>query len=53
MFGSVLNHRDLAGQLAQNHSVQTGEGFYLNPCFVEEMMGFPVGWTVLKPSAMQ
>ena len=24
-------------------------GTYLNPSFVEEMMGFPVGWTVLKP----
>ncbi len=23
----------------------TGEATYLNPCFVEEMMGFPVGWT--------
>lgn len=45
MTGSVLKHRDLAGQLAQNHSIQTGEGIYLNPYFVEEMMGFPVGWT--------
>ena len=23
----------------------TGEATYLNPSFVEEMMGFPVGWT--------
>ena len=30
-------------------SVPTGGGMYLNPSFVEEMMGFPVGWTVLKP----
>jgi hypothetical protein len=26
----------------------TGEAMYLNPFFVEEMMGFPVGWTDLK-----
>ena len=26
-----------------------GGGTYLNPSFVEEMMGFPVGWTALKP----
>jgi hypothetical protein len=24
----------------------TGAATYLNPSFVEEMMGFPVGWTV-------
>ena len=27
----------------------TGATTYLNPSFVEEMMGFPVGWTALKP----
>ena len=27
----------------------TGAATYLNPSFVEEMMGFPVGWTALKP----
>jgi hypothetical protein len=26
-------------------STQTGEAMYLNPAFVEEMMGFPAGWT--------
>ena len=26
-------------------SLPTGAGMYLNPSFVEEMMGFPVGWT--------
>ena len=31
----------------------TGEGTYLNPSFVEEMMGFPTGWTDLKPSVTQ
>jgi hypothetical protein len=29
-------------------SIPTGEATYLNPSFVEEMMGFPVGWTALK-----
>jgi hypothetical protein len=28
----------------------TGEATYLNPSFVEEMMGYPIGHTVLKPS---
>jgi hypothetical protein len=27
-------------------SLPTGAGMYLNPSFVEEMMGFPIGWTV-------
>ena len=26
----------------------TGDNTYLNPSFVEEMMGFPTGWTDLK-----
>ena len=26
-----------------------GGGMYLNPSFVEEMMGFPVGWTACEP----
>jgi DNA (cytosine-5)-methyltransferase 1 len=30
-------------------SAPTGDPMYLNPSFVEEMMGFPVGWTALKP----
>ena len=29
-------------------SVQTGGNMFLNPCFVEEMMGYPIGWTDLK-----
>ena len=28
----------------------TGEATYLNPSFVEEMMGFPIGHTVSEPS---
>lgn len=31
----------------------TGKGFQLNPQFVEEMMGFPIGWTELKPLETQ
>lgn len=26
-----------------------GQGFQLNPLFVEEMMGFPTGWTDVEP----
>ena len=26
---------------------QNGENMYLNPCFVEEMMGYEIGWTDL------
>ena len=37
-----------AGQLPNNF-VPTGGGTYLNPSFVEEMMGFPIGWTALNP----
>jgi len=31
-------------------SQATGEATYLNPSFVEEMMGFPIGYTALKRS---
>jgi hypothetical protein len=31
-------------------STPTGDPMYLNPYFVEEMQGFPVGWTDLKHS---
>lgn len=36
----------LAGAMLRDDSILTGGGTYLNPSFVEEMMGFPVGWTV-------
>jgi hypothetical protein len=39
----------LPGVVVMQCSTQNGGGTYLNPSFVEEMMGFPVGWTVLKP----
>jgi len=35
----------LPGQMLRSDSIQTGAAMYLNPSFVEEMMGFPVGWT--------
>ena len=38
--------RSQRGDLLPGSFVPTGGGTYLNPSFVEEMMGFPVGWTV-------
>jgi hypothetical protein len=35
--------KELAG------STRTGESIYLNPCFVEEVMGYEIGWTDLEP----
>jgi hypothetical protein len=35
----------LAGAMLRDDSIPTGEPMYLNPFFVEEMMGFPIGWT--------
>lgn len=39
----------LLGREIHTVSPQTGEATYLNPSFVEEMMGFPVGWTACEP----
>ena len=34
----------------EGYTVETiGKNFLLNPRFVEEMMGFPIGWTELHP----
>jgi len=38
----------LAGVMVESRSNKTGKDTYLNPSFVEEMMGYPVGWTELK-----
>ena len=38
----------LAGVMVESRSNKTGKDTYLNPQFVEEMMGYPVGWTELK-----
>ena len=35
-----------SGQTQKIDSTQTGEDIYLNPHFVEEMMGYPIGWLV-------
>ena len=46
---SQINRDGLAGAMLRNDSIPTGTATYLNPSFVEEMMGFPIGWTVSKP----
>ena len=38
----------LTGVIQESDSVPTGVPLHLNPCFVEEMMGYPVGWTDLN-----
>ena len=40
------------GDLPNIDSTQTGDNMYLNPAFCEEMMGFKIGWTDLKPLEM-
>lgn len=35
----------LPGYLLRNDSTPTGGAMYLNPSFVEEMMGYEIGWT--------
>jgi hypothetical protein len=37
----------LPGQMLRDNSIPTGAATYLNPSFVEEMMGFPLFWTQL------
>ena len=37
----------LSGVLNETCSLQIGEATHLNPSFVEEMMGYPIGWTDL------
>ena len=46
-FQKVAAKSKLAGVVVINCKA-TGESTYLNPSFVEEMMGFPTGWTALK-----
>lgn len=38
----------LSGVMNETCSPQTGEATHLNPSFVEEMMGYPIGWTDLE-----
>jgi hypothetical protein len=42
---SLRGRDSLPGQMLRDDSVPTGPGTHLNPSFVEEMMGYPVGWT--------
>jgi len=42
---SQAERNSLAGAMLRDDSIPTGAATYLNPSFVEEMMGFPVGWT--------
>ena len=46
---SQADRNGLAGAMLRDDSIPTGAATYLNPSFVEEMMGFPVGWTVSEP----
>jgi hypothetical protein len=46
---SHQNRDSLAGAMLRDDSILTGAATYLNPSFVEEMMGYPVGWTVSEP----
>ena len=38
----------LPGVIVESRSNKTGKDTYLNPSFVEEMMGYPIGYTDLK-----
>ena len=44
-YKKAAEKKRLAGVLNHTHSDLTGENMTLNPAFLEEMMGFPVGWT--------
>ena len=44
-YKKAAEKKRLAGVLNHTHSDLTGEDTTLNPAFLEEMMGFPVGWT--------
>ena len=44
-YKKAAEKKRLAGVLTHTHSDLTGEDMTLNPAFLEEMMGFPVGWT--------
>ena len=44
-YKKAAEKKRLAGVLNHTHSDLTGEDMTLSPAFLEEMMGFPVGWT--------
>ena len=45
---AVLGYIIKDGKQQNTNSTQTGKDTNLNPHFVEEMMGYPIGWTDLK-----
>ena len=49
-FKKIAEKGKLSGVLNHTYLTQTGKGTYLNPPFVEEMMGYPIGWTDYAPS---
>jgi len=46
-FGQTLPSAAMLMEMTQEEII--GNNFRLNPQFVEEMMGFPIGWTELEP----
>lgn len=48
-----LKGNSQASRCLEARARRTGKDFQLNPQFVEEMMGFPIGWTDLKHSETQ
>ena len=46
-YKKLADKKRLAGVLVESCR-GTGKASYLNPFFVEEMMGYPVGWTDLR-----
>lgn len=48
-----LKGKSQASRCLEAQARRTGKDFQLNPLFVEEMMGFPIGWTELKHSETQ
>ncbi len=45
-YKKAAEKRRLAGVVVESRSTQTGKDTFLNPHFVEEMMGYPIGWLV-------
>jgi len=48
-----LKGNSQASKCLEAKARRTGKDFQLNPQFVEEMMGFPIGWTDLNHSETQ
>ena len=46
---SQIERDGLAGAMLRDPSIPTGGAMCLNPSFLEEMMGFPIGWTASTP----